>query len=124
MKKFATVAEYFRAVPAKPRAALQKLRKAIKAAAPGAVEVISYGMPAFRHQGRMLVYYAAFRDHCSFFPMNSSLIAAHKQELKAYDTSKGTIRFPLDKPLPAGLVKKLVKARIAENEARARKRRK
>ena len=122
MKKFATVAEYFRAVPAKPRAALQKLRKAIKAAAPGAVEVISYGMPAFRHQGRMLVYYAAFRDHCSFFPASNAVIAAHQTDLKPFETSKGTIRFVPERPLPATLVKKMVKARVREIEARSAKR--
>lgn len=119
MKKAATVTEYLRAVPAKPRAVLQKLRKTIKAAAPGAVEVISYGMPAFK-QGRMLVYYAAFKDHCSLYPASKAVIAAHKSELKGYESSgKGTIRFTVDKPLPATLVKKLVKARIKENEARS-----
>jgi uncharacterized protein YdhG (YjbR/CyaY superfamily) len=118
MKKWATVTEYLRAVPAKPRAALQNLRKTIKAAAPGAVEVISYQMPAFKYQGRVLVFYAAFKDHCSFFPASMAVIAAHKDELKGYARSKGTIRFAADKPLPATLVKKLVKARIRENEAR------
>ena len=118
MKKAATVTEYLRAVPAKPRAALQQLRKTIKAAAPGAEEVISYGMPAFKHQGRMLVYYAAFKDHCSLYPASMAVIAAHKDELKGYERSKGTIRFAADKPLPATLVKKLVKARIRENEAK------
>lgn len=82
---------------------------------PEATEGISYGMPAFRYKGA-LVGYAAFKKHCSFFPMSPAVIEAFAEELKAYRTSKGTIQFAMDKPLPAGLVKKLVKARIAENE--------
>ena len=116
MKKFASVAAYLRAVPPAPRAALQKLRRTIKAAAPQATEVISYGIPMFKHHG-MLVGYAAFKDHCSLF-MSTSLTKAHQQALASYDTSKGTIRFAADKPLPAALVRKLVKARIAQNERR------
>lgn len=118
MKQAATVTEYLRHVPPKPRATLQRLRKTIKAAAPEAVEVISYGMPAFKHRGRMMVYYAAFKDHCSFFPASYAVIAAHRNELKGFETSKGTIRFPPDKPLPATLVKRMVKARIEENNAK------
>ena len=76
---------------------------------------LSYGIPAFRYKGG-LVAYAAFKKHCSFFPMQASLIDEMKDELKNYRTSKGTLQFPLDKPLPAMLVKKMVKARIAENE--------
>ena len=82
---------------------------------PEATEAISYSMPAFRYKGA-LVCYAAFSDHCSFFPMSAALIATFEKDLERYSTSKGTIRFPLDKPLPAALVKKLVKARIAQNE--------
>ena len=118
MKKAATVPEYLRAVPPTPRAALQKLRKAIKAAAPGAQEVISYGMPAIKHRGRMLVYYAAFKNHLSLFPASKSVITAHKDDLKGFVTSKGTIQFALEKRLPTGLVKRLVKARIKENLAK------
>jgi len=118
MKKFASVAAYLKAVPPAPRAALQKLRKTIQAAAPEATEGISYGIPMFKHHG-MLVGFAAFKDHCSFFP-GANPIATHKDELKAYETSKGTIRFPIGKPLPAALVKKLVKTRVAENEKRLR----
>lgn len=114
MKKFASVAAYLRAVPPAQRAALQKLRKTIKAAAPEATEGISYGMPCFKHHG-MLVCFAAFKDHCSLFA-GAYLTKAFKNEIAAYDTSKGTIRFTLDKPLPAALVRKLVKARIAQNE--------
>jgi len=118
MKKFTTVTEYLRAVPAKPRAALQNLRKTIKAAAPGAVEVISYGIPTFKHQGRGLVSYAAFQNHLSFFPGSTAVRAARQGKLMGFETSKGTIRFTVDKPLPTILVKRLVKARIKENEAK------
>lgn len=111
------VDEYLAGVPKEARATLEKLRKTIKAAAPKATEVISYQMPMYKQNG-MVVGFAAFKDHCSIFP-GSAVIDAHKEELKHYDTSKGTIRFPANKPLPAALVKRLVKARIAENEARA-----
>jgi uncharacterized protein YdhG (YjbR/CyaY superfamily) len=112
-----TVDEYLAAVPEEARATLEKLRKTIRAAAPRATEVISYQMPMYKHHG-MLVGFAAFKNHCSFFP-GAKAIATHKDELKAYGTSKGTIRFPVNKPLSAALVKKLVKERIAENEKRA-----
>ena len=122
MKKAATVGEYLRAVPPKQRAALEKMRKAIHAAAPGSVELISYGIPAFKYQGRTLVYIAAFKQHNSFFPASKGLVAAHRRELANYYTSgKGTLRFEAEKPLPAALVKKLVKWRIKENEAKAAK---
>ena len=114
----AAVDEYLAKVPEPARGTLNKMRAMIKAAAPAeATEGLSYGMPAFRYKGA-LVAYAAFKDHCSFFPMQASLIDAMKDELKGYRTSKGTLQFPLDKPLPAALVKKMVKARVAENEAR------
>ena len=113
------VDEYIAGVPKEARATLEKLRKTIRAAAPMASEVISYQMPMYKHHG-MVIGFAAFKDHCSIFP-GSAVMDAHKVELKGYDTSKGTIRFPASKPLPAALVKKLVKARIAENEARAAK---
>jgi uncharacterized protein YdhG (YjbR/CyaY superfamily) len=79
-------------------------------------EVISYGIPTFKYK-QGLVAFAAFRDHCSFFPMGSSVLDAFKEELKGFRVSKGTLHFPLDRPLPAALVKKIVKARIAQNEA-------
>src|SRR5258706_4582010 len=113
------VDEYLAGVPKEVRATLEKLRKTIKAAAPMASEGISYQMPMYKHHG-MVVGFAAFKDHCSIFP-GSAVMNAYKEELSRYDTSKGTIRFPADKPLPAALVKKLVKARIAENEERAEK---
>jgi uncharacterized protein YdhG (YjbR/CyaY superfamily) len=113
-----TVDDYLAALPEEARATLEKIRKAIKAAAPRATEVISYQMPVYKQHG-MLVGFAAFKDHCSFFP-GAKPVATYKDELNAYETSKGTIRFPIGKPLPAALVKRLVKARIAENEKRAR----
>jgi uncharacterized protein YdhG (YjbR/CyaY superfamily) len=114
------VDDYLAQVPEEARATLEKLRKTIKNAAPGAVEIISYQIPTFKLDGRMLVSFAAFKNHCSFFP-GAAGIKAHANELKSYQTSKGTIRFPIGKPLPAALVKKLVKARIEENAARAKK---
>ena len=108
-----TVARYLAGLSADKRAALQKLRKAILAAAPKAEECISYQMPAFRLNGRVLVWLGAATNHCSFFP-GAHPIAVHKSELTAYKTSKGTIRFPPDRPLPAALVRKLVKTRIAQ----------
>lgn len=110
-----TVDEYLAALPKEARATLEKIRKTVKAVAPKATEGISYQMPMYKQHG-MLVGFAAFKDHCSFFP-GAEPIAAHKDELKAYETSKGTIRFPIGQPLPAALVKKLVKTRLAENEA-------
>ena len=111
------VDEYLASVPKEARDTLAKLRQTIKAAAPMASEVISYQMPMYKHHG-MVIGFAAFKNHCSIFP-GSAVMDAHKQELKRYETSKGTIRFLAGKPLPAALVKKLVKARIRENEARA-----
>lgn len=115
-----TVDKYLAGVPKEARETLQHLRRMIKAAAPKAVEVISYGIPTFKLGGRMLVSYAAFKEHCSFFP-GAAPIKAHEDDLKSYETSKGTIRFPVGKPLPAALVKKLVKMRIKENQTRAQK---
>jgi uncharacterized protein YdhG (YjbR/CyaY superfamily) len=111
-----TIDEYLAALREDQRAALEKLRKAIRAAAPQAEEGISYGLAAFRLHGKPLVAFGATANHCAFYPMSAATVAAHKEELAAYDTSKGTIRFPADRPLPAALVRKLVKARIAEND--------
>jgi uncharacterized protein YdhG (YjbR/CyaY superfamily) len=112
--KPADVDGFLAKVPADKRAALQKLRKAIRAAAPRAEEGFSYGLPAFRLNGRPLVCYGASANHCSFFPMSPAVIRAHADDLQDYETSKGTIRFSAAKPLPATLVRKIVKARIAE----------
>jgi uncharacterized protein YdhG (YjbR/CyaY superfamily) len=108
-----TIDEYLALWSADKRATLEKLRKDIQAAAPKAEEAISYGIPAFRLDGRLLVAFGAAVKHCAFYP-GSHPVEAHKGELRSYDTSKGTIRFPVDRPLPATLVRKLVKARIAE----------
>ena len=114
----ANVEEYMAALPQGSRKALERLRKTIKAAAPEATEAISYQMPAFRDHGRVLVYYAAFKDHYSLFPASGAVIETFAEELKPYLTSKGTIRFDLGKPLPVALVKKIVKARLEENAER------
>ena len=110
-----TIDEYLATLSDEKRAALEKLRKTIKDVAPKAEECISYGLPAFRLHGKMLMAFGATAKHCAFYPMSSSTVETFKDELKGYDTSKGTIRFQADKPLPAALVRKLVKARIAEN---------
>lgn len=112
-----TIDEYLAALSLAQRAALEKLRKTIRAAAPQAQECISYGLAAFRLDGKALVAFGASANHCAFYPMSGYTVAAHKAELKGYETSKGTIRFPADKPLPAALVRKLVKARIVEIES-------
>jgi uncharacterized protein YdhG (YjbR/CyaY superfamily) len=117
----ASVDDYLAALPEEQRAALAKLRKTIRAAAPEATEMISYQMPAFKNHGRFLVSYAAFKDHCSFFPASNAVMEALGEELKPYFSGKGTLRFTADKPLPTALVKKIVKARIEENAARGRR---
>ena len=112
------VDEYLARVPEPAHSTLSKLRETIRAAAPReATEGMSYGMPAFLYKGP-LVGYKASAKHCALYPMNGSLVKAFAAELAGYSTSKGTIRFPLDKPLPAALVKKIVKARVVENESR------
>lgn len=112
---------YLAGVPEPARSTLGKVRAAIRSAVPPeATEAIGYRIPTFRYKGA-LVGFAAFSNHCSFFPMSLAVMEAFQNELKDFDTSKGTIRFPVDKPLPAALVKKLVKARIAENERKKRR---
>jgi uncharacterized protein YdhG (YjbR/CyaY superfamily) len=111
-----TIDEYLADVPEPARTTLNKLRAMIRSAAPpDATEAITYRMPTFKYKGS-LVAFAAFKNHCSLFPMSLSVIEAFKKELKGFHTSKGTLQFPLDKPMPATLVKKIVKARIAQNE--------
>jgi uncharacterized protein YdhG (YjbR/CyaY superfamily) len=109
--------EYLASLSKEKRTALEKLRRAIRSAAPGTEECISYRIPAFRLGGRLLVAFGAAANHCAFYP-GAHPVEAHKEELKAYDTSKGTIRFRADRPLPASLVRKLVRTRIAERAAR------
>lgn len=111
-----TVDDYLAAVPEDVRAALDKLRKTIKAAAPKADEVISYQIPAFKQKG-LLVGFAASKAHCTFHIMSVKVTREHAQDLKNYELGKASVRFAANKPLPAALVTKLVKARIAENEA-------
>jgi uncharacterized protein YdhG (YjbR/CyaY superfamily) len=116
-----SVDDYLAALPDEPRVALEKLRKTIKAAAPEATETISYQMPTFKHQGRFLVSYAAFKDHCSLFPASGAVMEILGEELKPYFSGKGTLRFTADKPIPVALVRKIVKARIEENAADRRR---
>ncbi|RJP36026.1 MAG: hypothetical protein C4547_08215 [Phycisphaerales bacterium] len=116
-----TIDEYLAGVRPEQRAALNRLRKAIHAAAPEAEECITYGMPGFRLHGRALVAFGARESHCAFFPMSGTTIADHKDKLVAFQTTKGTVRFQADAPIPASLVRTLVKARIAENAALAPK---
>jgi uncharacterized protein YdhG (YjbR/CyaY superfamily) len=111
-----TVEQYIARFPAPSRAALKKLRATIRSVMPpGATEVISYRIPAFKRE-RVLVWYAAFSDHCSLFP-TPSVIGKFKSQLKGFSTSKGTIHFPLDEPLPAALIKKIVKARVQQSKS-------
>jgi len=116
----ADVDRYLASLPADARAALSRLRRIIRSVVPEATECISYQVPTFKLLGG-LVAYGALPNHCSFFVMSPAVMNAHKAELRAYDTSKGTIRFAAGEPLPEALVKKLVRARVAENKARAKR---
>ena len=111
----ASVDEYLDNIPEKEKAVLDKLRKTISSLVPNAEEYISYGMPTFKYNGP-LVSYAAFKEHCSLFPWNATIIKKFAQELKSFKTSKGTIQFTVDNPLPVVLVKKLIRKRMKENE--------
>jgi uncharacterized protein YdhG (YjbR/CyaY superfamily) len=119
--KAADVESYLAACPQPHRGTLEKLRATIRSVVPkGATEAISYGIPTFKYKGG-LVAYAAFKNHCSFFPLSGRLVEEFAEELEDYKTSKGTIQFPVDKPLPAALVKKMVKAKLELNELKAQK---
>jgi uncharacterized protein YdhG (YjbR/CyaY superfamily) len=119
MKQTKTVDEYLASVPEAARITLEKVRQRIRAAVPpGSTEGLSYGMPAFRHEGKALAAYAAFKNHCSLFPMSGAVFAQLTDELKPYKTSKGTLQFPIGKPLSAALIKKIVKVRLAELAAK------
>ncbi len=116
----AAVEAYLARVPEPARTTLEKMRTMIRAAAPKeATEAISYGIPSFHYKGA-LVWYAAFKKHCSFFPMDLGLLTEFAEELEGYKTSKGTIQFAEDKPLPKKLVTRIVKARVTLNEVTAR----
>ena len=111
-----TVDKYIASAPDDKRAALTKLRKTIKAAAPKATEIISYGMAGYKQDAKRVAYFAYWKDHIALYGTSYEFIKAHAAELKPYVQSKGTIQFPADKPLPYGLVTRIVKARIAEIE--------
>jgi uncharacterized protein YdhG (YjbR/CyaY superfamily) len=115
----ASVEEYLAALPAGPRAALEHLRDTIRSAAPQATEAISYQMPAFKLEGRFLVSYAAFKDHCSLFPASGAVMDALGEELQPYLSGKGTLRFTADDPIPDPLVRRIVEVRLAEVDAGA-----
>jgi uncharacterized protein YdhG (YjbR/CyaY superfamily) len=115
------VDKYLSKLPKASRAALEELRRTIKSIAPEASECISYQIPTFKYRGRMLVSYAAFKDHCSFFP-GAGPIELHAKELASYTTSKGTVQFTPDRPLPASTIKKLVRTRMQLDEAKSKTR--
>ena len=116
--KFQTVEEYLSILPKQSREILEKMRKVIKQAAPEATELISYNMPAFRLHG-ILVYYAAHKEHIGFYPANTHVIEQFKDDLAGYETSKGTIKFPLKKQIPLDLVKRIVEFRVKQNLGKA-----
>lgn len=117
MKKYTTVAEYLQDIPAQTIERIDELQAAIKAAVPKAEEVISYNMPAYKLHGKVLVYFAAYAKHVGFYP-TASPMEVFAEELSKYKTSKGAVQFPLDKKIPAALVKKIVKYRIQQEAER------
>jgi len=122
-KKSKPIDEYLANVKPGHRKTLQKLRQTIQTAAPKAEECVSYGIPAFRLNRRLLVFFGAWANHCAFYPGSAATLKNFQNELRNFQTSKGTIRFSPEKPLPVALVQKLVKTRVAENNDRANKKR-
>jgi uncharacterized protein YdhG (YjbR/CyaY superfamily) len=119
MKKYTTVEEYLADQPKDVRDTLQHVRESVRAVAPDATEKIGYGMPGFYVDGHPLVYYSAFKAHCSLFPASRAVIERFADDLKGYGLAKGTIRFPIGEPLPRPLVKKIVKAKLEELRQRS-----
>ena len=115
-----TVDDYLSQLPRESRAVLEELRNRIRAAAPKATETISYQMPTFKQNGRFLCSYAAYKNHCSLYPASDAVMHEHGEALKPYFSGKGTLRFTTDNPIPAALVKKIVKTLLEENAARSR----
>lgn len=113
------VDDYLNSFTGMQRETLDKVRKSIRAAAPKAEELISYGMPAYKQNG-MIAFFAGFKNHCSYFPGSYAVMKQFEEELKPYNISKGTIQFPIGKPLSASLIKKMVLAKISENETKQR----
>lgn len=118
MKKFSSIDEYILSAPKEVQKKLESIRQIVKEAAPEANEKISYGMPAFNLNGKRLLYFGAFKNHVSLFPASSAANAAFKKDLADYETSKGTVRFPLDKPLPLTLIHQIVEYRVKENQTK------
>ena len=116
----ANVDDYIAAAPVEARERLNQMREIVRRRAPEATESISYQMPGYKLHGQPLVYFAAFKNHLGLYAANGTTVAANPELLEGYETSKGTIRLPLDKPLPVELIEKLVKIRLEENEAGAR----
>ena len=119
MKRSTTVDEYLAAQPPQVRAKLAQVRVIIRDAVPGAVEAIAYGMPAYKLEGRVLIYFAGWQEHYAVYPATARLPAALEKQLASYDRSKGTIRFPLDKRVPAGLIARIARVRAREVRAAA-----
>ena len=108
------VSAYFAALPPATRRELKKIRDAIRSVAPDATESITYGIPTWKIDGQRLIYCAGWKNHTSIYPLTPAIMRAHKDELAKYETSKGTVRFPLSEPTPVAFVKRLVKTRLAE----------